>query len=177
MVDLVSRIATGNRRLSTENCKLITNSNQLLVTDSRAGVAPAGNFFQPLGTTLPKQAHTVPGVLELVNIGPYFSLPWLLMDRGFSATGAPSVQPLGRLGDGALGSKFDKDAAHLFNVLVLADEMFVAKQVIEAQFPGLALGLSAGVERAIFGAQLLGGIAGHPKSFFVGHSICPRRIR
>ena len=40
-----------------------------------------------------------------------------------------------------------------------------------------ALGLSAGVERAVFGAQLLGGVARHPKGFFVVHSLCPRRIR
>src|SRR5438045_1032373 len=28
---------------------------------------------------------------------------------------------------------------------------------------------------AIFGPQLLGRVAGHPKSLFVGHPVCPRR--
>jgi hypothetical protein len=33
------------------------------------------------------------------------------------------------------------------------------------------------VKRAIFSPQLFGGVAGHPKGLFVGHPVCPRRMR
>lgn len=116
-------------------------------------------------------------MLEFMNIGPHFGLPWLLVDGRLAAAGATGVQTLRWFWERSLGRKFDENAAHFLDIFVLADQVFVPKQVIEAQFPGLALGLGAGVERAVFSPQLLGGVAGHPKRFFVGHPICPRRFR
>ena len=71
--------------------------------------------------------------------------------------------------------KLDEDTADFLDVFVLADQMLVAKQVAKAEFTGFALSLGAGVKWAIFGPQLLGGVTGHPKGLFVGHSVCPGR--
>jgi hypothetical protein len=87
------------------------------------------------------------------------------------------VQAQLRLGEGPFGRKLNEDATHFLNVLVFSDQVFVTQEVSETQFPGLALSLGAGVKRPIFGTQLLSRVACHPKSLFVSHPVCPRRIR
>jgi len=48
--------------------------------------------------------------------------------------------------------------------------VLVAQQVSKAEFAGFGFGFLAGVERSVFGTQLLGRIAGHPENVFVSHS-------
>ena len=112
-----------------------------LTTTLGAGVTPAGNLRQPFGAGLPKQAHTVAGVLEFVDISPNFCLPGLVMDSGFTAGGASGMQSAHSVRVSKAYRQLDENAADLLYVLVLADEMFVAKQVAKAEFAGLALGL------------------------------------
>ncbi len=65
----------------------------------RAGVTPAGDFFQAIGAGLLEEADAVAGVLEFVDIGPDFGLPGVVVDRGLAAGGAAGVE-LQRGGDG-----------------------------------------------------------------------------
>src|SRR5947207_355941 len=92
------------------------------------------------------------------------------MGRGLTATGTTGVK-----GDAAFGGrrcvgKFDKNAAHFFDLFAWAQDVLVAKQVSEAEFAGFGFGFGAGVERAVLGAELLGRVAGHPESFFISHT-------
>ena len=88
-------------------------------------------------------------MLEFVDVSPHFRLPAFIMNGGFAAGGAAGVQ----LSDGTRGNcdrsgrELDKDAAHLLDVFVVADNMLVAQQVTEGQLSGFLLGLGAGVNR------------------------------
>src|SRR5205823_2729692 len=128
---------------------------------------------QPLAVVL-EEPHPVPGVLELVDIGPDFGLPGQLVDCRLPATGATGVQLSGRERQRTLRLKLDEDAANFLDVVIFADDMFVAQDVIKAQLTGFALGLGASVEWSVFGPQLFGGVTGHPKRFLVDHSASPR---
>jgi hypothetical protein len=57
-----------------------------------AGIPPVGDFFQSFSPGLLEKTDAVAGMLEFVDIGPHFSLPGLIMDVGFAAGGATSVQ-------------------------------------------------------------------------------------
>jgi len=48
--------------------------------------------------------------------------------------------------------------------------VLVAQQVSEAEFAGFDFRFLAGVERAVFGSQLLGRVARHPENVFVSHA-------
>jgi len=111
------------------------------------------------------------GVLELVYVGPYFSLPSLVVDSRLAAASTPSMKPARRLRVRLASLQFDKDAADLLDIVAVADEVFVAKQVAEAEFAGLALGLRTGMKWAVFSPQLFSRVAGHPKSLFVSHPV------
>src|SRR5437660_5219265 len=65
--------------------------------------------------------------------------------------------------------EFDEDAAYFFDVFVFANEMFVAQQISEAELAGFPFGLRASVEWAVLSPQLLGRVAGHPKSYLINH--------
>ncbi|PYV62406.1 MAG: hypothetical protein DMG97_40560 [Acidobacteria bacterium] len=121
-----------------------------------------------------EKPHSMPGVFELVDIGPDFGLPGQLVDCRLSAAGATGVQFGGHERQRTLRLKFDEDAANFLDFVIFADDMFVAQNVIKAQLTGFALGLGTSVERPVFGPQLLGGVAGHPKRFLVDHSASPR---
>jgi len=124
---------------------------------SGAGVAPTRNFLKSFGAGLFEEADAMPGVLEFVNVRPHLGLPAVIMDGAGTAGGAAGVQLLGDITwPGLLGLQFDEDAAHLLNVVLVPDHMFVTQQVTKAQFASLMLGLGPGVERAIFGPQLFG---------------------
>src|SRR5579863_432415 len=114
------------------------------------------------------------GMLELMDVGPDFSLPGVIVDGGFAAGGAAGVEFAHDGMSGRVGLKFDEDAADFLDVFVLADHVFVAEDEAKAEFAGFALGLGASVERTVLGAQLLSRVAGHPKGFFVEHSGPPQ---
>jgi hypothetical protein len=66
------------------------------------------------------------------------------------------MEPANGLRVSETGLQLDKNAADLLDILVLPDEVLVAKQVTKAEFAGFALGLGTGVKRAKFGPQLFG---------------------
>jgi hypothetical protein len=136
--------------------------------------APAPDFLQALAARMFKQPHAMAGVFKLVNVGPYFGLPRLVVGGGFAAGGASGMQADGRYrrGQGYSRSRqFEKDAANFANLLAVIEDMFVAEQVTKSQLAGFSFSLDTGVKRAIFRPQLLGRVASHPESFYV-HS-CP----
>jgi hypothetical protein len=94
-------------------------------------------------------------MLEFVDIRPYFRLPAVIVDGACAAGNATSVQ-LFRKRPGAmwLGLQFDKDAADLFYVVLIADHVFVTQQVTEPQFAGFLLGFGTSVKWSIFGPEL-----------------------
>ena len=98
--------------------------------ESRLGtlIAPVPDFRETFATGLLKQPDTMPDVLELVNIGPDFSLPVFLVDRRFAAGGASGVKFANhRTGRRPVCSRqFDKDATHFLDVFVGVDYVFVA---------------------------------------------------
>ena len=54
--------------------------------------------------------------------------------------------------------------------------MFVAQQVSKTELAGFYFRLFAGVERAVFGSQLLGRVARHPENVFVSHAYLKSRF-
>jgi len=134
-------------------------------------IAPVPNFRETFATGLLKQADTMPDVLELVNIGPDFSLPVFLVDGSLAASGASGVELANhRTGRRVVrGRQFDKDATHFLDVFVGIDYVFVAQQEAKSQLAGLGLGFGTSVEGPIFRSQLLNRVASHPKAFFSIH--------
>jgi len=97
----------------------------------------------------------MPRVLKLVDVGPNFGLPAVVMDGRFPACSAAGVQFGGQIGDARFRLQFDKNAANFLDVLVLADQVFVTQKVSKTKLVGLALGLSASMKWAIFGNNQL----------------------
>src|SRR5438067_11310121 len=114
-------------------------------------------------------------MFELVDVGPDFGLPAVVVYERLAATGAAGVELAGNVWQGKLLLKLDEDAAHLFDILVLPDHVFVAQDEAKTQLVGLALGFGPGVEWAVLGTQLLGRVTRHPKGFLVDHSASPRK--
>lgn len=111
------------------------------------------------------------GVLKLMDVGPDLGLPSGVMGGGFPAGGAPSVKrnlsAFQHLRNGS--GQFDENAADLLDFLVRTQNVLIAQQVTETELPRLNLRLGTGMEGAILGSQLFGGVARHPEDFFVGH--------
>jgi hypothetical protein len=143
--------------------------------NARGLTAPVADFLQTFAACVFEKAHVMAGVLELVDVGPHFRLPTFLVRSGFAASGAAGMKrDPNRFRSYGNGSRqFDEDAADFFDLLVFVEKVFVAKQIAKAKFFGFGFGFGAGMERAILGAQLFGGVARHPEDFFVGH----RRFR
>ena len=137
--------------------------------------APATDFLEAFAAGMFEQADTVAGVFEFVDVGPDFGLPSLLVDRTLATGRTTGVKRNGsNLGpDLSRARQFHEDAPNLFDFLVHSKNVFVAEQVSETEFLGLKFGFDPGVEGAVLGPQLIGGIARHPESFFVRH----RRFR
>ena len=122
-----------------------------------AGVTPARNFFKTIGTGLLEEPDAMAGMLEFVDVRPYFGLPAVVVDGAGPASGAPGVQFLGGIARTAwLRLQFDENAADLFNIFVVSDYMFVTQEIGEPQLASLVLGLRPGVKRSIFGPELFG---------------------
>src|ERR1035441_4538068 len=88
-------------------------------------LAPVANFFQSLGTILFEEADSVARMLELVNVSPNLGPPGFLMHGRFPASGATGVEPArGWYRVLAIGRQLEENAAHLFHLLVFAQDMF-----------------------------------------------------
>jgi hypothetical protein len=143
----------------------------LWVAQWSGGVAPpVGDFSQAFSAGMLEESDFVAGMLEFVDIGPDLGLPRSLVGRGLSATGTAGVK------DHALPRRslhvlqFQENAAYFFDLFVGTQNVFVTQQVSKAEFAGFDFRFLAGVERPIFGSQLLGRVASHPESIFVSHT-------
>src|SRR5581483_11121543 len=132
-------------------------------------VAPVSDLFQAFGASLLEQADFVAGMFKLVNIGPNLGLPSQVVHRRLPAAGTSGVETADD--SFGLGSilQLNENAAHFLDVFVITDDVLIAQQEIEAQLACFHLSLVAGMKRAIFRPQLLGGIASHPEGFLVSH--------
>jgi hypothetical protein len=131
--------------------------------------APVGYFFQAFSAGVFEEADTVAGMFEFVDISPNLGLPGALVGGGFSATGATSMKSYAWLGSSLEILQFEEDAAYFFNFFVRSENVFVAEKVSETELAGFEFSLFAGVERPIFGSQLLGRVASHPENVLVSH--------
>src|SRR5271163_677648 len=122
--------------------------------------APVGDLFQAFSAGVLEKSDSVAGMFEFMNVGPDLRLPRALMDGGLAATGAAGVKGDVRLRTSLrvlrFERQFEEDAADFFNLFVGTEDVFVTEQVSEAQFAGFEFSFFAGVERSVFGAQLLG---------------------
>jgi hypothetical protein len=66
--------------------------------------------------------------------------------------------------------QFDENATHVFNIVVIVNNVFVPQQITKAEFAGLSFGLRASVEGSVLSAELLGRITRHPEDFLVCHA-------
>ena len=142
--------------------------------------APATDFLQTLAACVFKKPHAMAGVFKLVDVRPYFGLPRLVVGGGLATSGAASVQADSRhrrISSDDRSRQFDEDAANFTDFFVFIEHVFVTQQVAESQFASFRFGFGASVKRAIFRPQLLGGVASHPKGFFVVHSRPTRDCR
>ena len=139
--------------------------------DRLGGVsAPIGDFFQTFSAGMLEESDFVAGVFEFVDVSPDFRLPRCLMGRSLAATGAAGVKGDAWLWRSLDVLQFEKDAAHFFDLFVRAHDVLVAQKVSKAEFAGFDFRFFAGVERAVFGSQLLGRVARHPENVFVSHA-------
>jgi hypothetical protein len=139
----------------------------------RALPPPVANFLQPAPAGVFEQADEVAGVFEFVDVGPDLGLPTLLVRGGFATGGAAGVQRHRDHLDSnrSRARQFHENAADFLDLFVLAQDVLVAQQVAESEFLGLGLSLDAGVKWTVLRPQLLGGVACHPESLFVGHFV------
>ncbi len=132
--------------------------------------APVGDLFQTFSAGMLEESDFVAGVFEFVDVSPDFRLPRCLMGRSLAATGAAGVKGDAWLWRSLDVLQFEKDAAHFFDLFVRAHDVLVAQKVSKAEFAGFDFRFFAGVERAVFGSQLLGRVARHPENVFVSHA-------
>src|SRR5438128_3540844 len=138
--------------------------------ESGASVTPVADLLRSLGPGLLEQAHAVASMLEFVDVGPNLGLPGLIVHCRLSTARAPSMELSHNSHCGGHCSRqFDKNAADFLNIIIIANEVFVAQQIAKSQLARFHFRLGAGVKGPIFRAQLFGGITGHPESFLVLH--------
>src|SRR5450759_945819 len=117
-----------------------------------------------------EKSDFVAGVFEFVNVSPDLGLPRSLVSLGLAATGTAGVKGHARLRSSLRVLQFEEDAAHFFNLFVGTQNVLVAQQVSKAEFAGFDFRFLPGVERPVFGPQLLGRVAGHPENVLVSHT-------
>jgi hypothetical protein len=114
-----------------------------------------------------------------MDVGPNFGAPGFVVNGHFSTGGTAGVEFSAlphavfglKRGDGFLGaSQLNEDATHFRYFIIGINEMFVAQEITKAELSGLGFRLGASVKGAVFGAELLDRVAGHPKGFFTCHS-------
>jgi hypothetical protein len=139
--------------------------------DRLGGVAaPVGDLFQTFSARMLEESDFVASVFEFVDVGPDLRLPRCLVSRSLAATGTTGVKGDAWPRRSLDVLEFEKDAAHFLDLFVGAENVLVAQQVSKAEFAGFDFRFLAGVERAVFGSQLLGRVAGHPENVFVRHT-------
>jgi len=109
------------------------------------------------------------GVLKFVDVGPNFGTPGFIVDRHFAAGSTAGVESPALAYAFDMVPQFDKDAAHVFDIIVGINDVLVTQKVTEAEFLGFSLGFLTGVEGAILGPKLLGRITSHPEDLFMCH--------
>src|SRR5580704_6774874 len=136
-------------------------------------IAPVADFLEAFAAGLLEEADAVADVLELMNIGPHFSLPVFLVNRGFATGGAAGMQPADHRACRHMVSigQFDEDAADFLDVFVGVDHVLVTQKKTESQLARFGFGLGAGLKGSVFGSELLDGVTRHPEAFFSGHSL------
>src|SRR2546428_1646578 len=138
--------------------------------ESGASVTPVADLLQSLGPGLLEQAHAVASMLEFVDVGPDLGLPGLIVHCRLSTARAPSMELSHNSHCGGHCSRqFDKNAADFLNIIIIANEVFVAQQIAKSQLARFHFRLGAGVKGPVFRPQLFGGITRHPESFLVRH--------
>jgi hypothetical protein len=118
--------------------------------------APVGDLLQTFSAGMLEKSDFVAGMFEFVDVCPDLRLPRCLVSCGLTATGTAGVKGDARLRRSLHVLQFDEDAAHFFDLFVGAENVLVAQQVSKAEFAGLDLRFLPGVERPVFGPQLLG---------------------
>src|ERR1039458_7149234 len=88
-----------------------------------------------------EKAYAMTRVLKLVDVGPDLSLPSLVVGGRFTTSSATGMK---RDGDGFDSNRgcprqFNKDAADILNLFILAEDVLVAQQVSEPEFLGFRL--------------------------------------
>ena len=141
---------------------------------SGALLPPVRNLAKSSGVSSLEQAHQMASVLEFMDIRPNLGLPTLVVDGTHTAGSATRV-PLGALGRGGGphgGAEFDEDGADVFNLILLAHNVFITQQIAKTQAARRNFRLGAGREGPVFHARVLGGVACHPEGFGQGHGFC-----
>jgi hypothetical protein len=136
--------------------------------------APVGNFFQTFSASVLEQPDFVAGVLEFVDVSPDLRLPRSLVRLGLATTGAAGVKsnraPGRCLHIGLHIVQLDEDAAHLFDLVITAENVLVTQQVSKGEFARFRFRFLPGMKWPIFGPQLLRRITGHPENILVRHA-------
>src|SRR5208282_868434 len=132
--------------------------------------APVADLFHTFAAGVLEKSDFVAGMFELVDVSPNLRLPRSLVGCGLAATGTARMKGDARPRSSLPVVQFEEDAAHFFDLLVRTQNVLVAQQVSKAEFTGFAFRLLPGVERTVFGPQLLGRVAGHPKNVLVEHT-------
>src|SRR5437667_6487792 len=83
-----------------------------LLTQSSAGVAPAGNLLQALCAGLLDEAYEMTRLFELVDVRPNLGLPRLVMSRGLTAGSASGMESSGDIGRRSVRLQLNENAAH-----------------------------------------------------------------
>ena len=86
-----------------------------------------------------KKTHAMAGMLELVDVGPHFRLPRVVVGGGLAAGGATSVQADGRHRRHNRSSRprqFEEDTTNFLDLLVFIEHMFVTEKVAKSQLAG-----------------------------------------
>src|ERR1039458_9969300 len=133
--------------------------------------APVGDLFHAFAPGVFEKSDFVAGVFVIVGVSPPLRLPRPLVGCGLAATGTAGVKGDARLRSSRHVLQFDEDTAHFFDLFVGTQNVLVAQQVSRTEFAGFAFRLLPGVERTVFGPQLLGRVAGHPKNVLVEHTL------
>ena len=92
------------------------------------------------------------GVLKLVNVGPYLSLPAGVMRSSFSTGGAARMEGYSILNSLSRAIQFNENTADFLDFFVSAQQVFIAQQVAKPQLFGFHLGFGASEEGSVLGA-------------------------
>src|SRR5947208_14209882 len=93
-------------------------------------------------------------VFKLVNVGPDFCAPTLIMCFGFAARSTTSVES-DRKALRSMVLQFDENRAHFLYIFVFPDDVLVAQEISEAKFTGFQFSFYTGMKWSVFCPHLL----------------------